>query len=99
MKRIIDGIKLPCKSLLVMNASNYINAKGQEIIVCKGGWKISREKMESNKGKRAEEAKTAARNRLPFLEKELAEAIADNEPADFIKYLQSKVEECKRAMA
>ena len=99
MKINVDGIKLPCKSLLVMNASNYINAKGKEIIVCKGGWKISREKMESNKAKRTEESKAAARNRLPYLEKELSEAIADNEPADFIKYLQSKVEECKMAMA
>jgi len=82
-----------------MNATNYINAKGQEIIVCKGGWKISREKMEANQVKRTEEAKAAARNRLPGREKELAEAIADNEPTDIIEYLKSKVEECKRAMA
>jgi len=82
-----------------MNATNYINAKGQEIIVCKGGWKISRDKMEANKVTRAAEQKAAARNRLPGRERDLAEAIADGESQDFIEYLKSRIEECKTQMA
>ena len=78
-------------------SNTYMNAKGKEIIVCKGGWKISREKMEANRAKRAEEAKAAARNRLPGRERELAEAIANNDPVDFIEYLKAELEKCKMA--
>jgi hypothetical protein len=84
---------------MTMKKNSYINAKGKEIIICNGGWKISKEKMQLNKIKHLEEAKSAAKNRLPGRERELAEAIKNNEPGDFIEYLRAKVSDCKMAMA
>jgi hypothetical protein len=80
-----------CKSLLVMNATNYINAKGQEIIVCKGGWKISREKMEANQIKRIAEQEKAKADRQAFRRAKLDAAIAsgDTEEIEYLRFMYS----------
>ena len=80
-----------CKGLLVMNATNYINAKGQEIIVCKGGWKISREKMEANQIKRIAEQEKAKADRLAFRRAKLDAAIAsgDTEEIEYLRFMYS----------
>jgi len=80
-----------CKGLLVMNATNYINAKGQEIIVCKGGWKISREKMEANQIKRIAEQEKAKADRQAFRRAKLDAAIAsgDTEEIEYLRFMYS----------
>ena len=70
-----------------MNAANYINAKGKEIIVCKGGWKISREKMEANQIKRVAEQEKAKADRQAFRRAKLDAAIASGN-TDKIEYLR-----------
>jgi hypothetical protein len=74
-----------------MNANNYINAKGQEIIVCKGGWKISRDKMESNQIKRLAEQEEAKADRQAFRRAKLDAAIAsgDTEEVDYLRFMYS----------
>jgi len=74
-----------------MNATNYINAKGQEIIVCKGGWKISREKMEANKAKRIAEQEKSKACRKAFWRAKLDAAIArgDAEEIEYLRYMFS----------
>jgi hypothetical protein len=69
-----------------MNATNYINSKGQEIIVFKGGWKISRKKMESNQLKRIAEA-----DRQAFRQTKLDAAIArgDTEEIEYLRFMYS----------
>ena len=74
-----------------MNATNYINAKGQEIIVCKGGWKISREKMEANQIKRVAEQEKAKSDRQAFRRAKLDAAIAsgDVEEIEYLRFMYS----------
>ena len=74
-----------------MNATNYINAKGQEIIVCKGGWKISREKMEANQIKRVAEQEKAKADRQAFRRAKLDAAIAsgDVEEIEYLRFMYS----------
>jgi hypothetical protein len=74
-----------------MNATNYINAKGQEIIVCKGGWKISREKAESNKAKRLAEQEKSRADRQAFRRSKLDAAIAigDAEEIEYLRFMYS----------
>jgi|GEM_PF-4635494 hypothetical protein len=74
-----------------MNATNYINAKGQEIIVCKGGWKISREKMEANQIKRIAEQEKAKADRQAFRRAKLDAAIAsgDTEEIEYLRFMYS----------
>ena len=71
--------------------TNYINAKGQEIIVCKGGWKISREKMESNQIKRIAEQEKAKADRQAFRRAKLDAAIAngDTEEIEYLRFMYS----------
>jgi len=88
---MLAGNQTPRKSLLVMNATNYINAKGQEIIVCKGGWKISREKMEANQIKRIAEQEKAKADRQAFRRAKLDAAIAsgDTEEIEYLGFMYS----------
>jgi len=71
--------------------TNYINAKGQEIIVCKGGWKISREKMEANQIKRIAEQEKAKADRQAFRRAKLDAAIAsgDTEEIEYLRFMYS----------
>jgi len=69
--------------------TTYINATGKEIIVCKGGWKISREKMEANKIKRIAEQEKARENRQAFRCAKLDAAIAsgDTEEIEYLRFM------------
>jgi hypothetical protein len=74
-----------------MTATNYINAKGQEIIVCKGGWKISREKMEANRIKLIADQEKAKADRQAFRRAKLDAAIAsgDTEEIEYLRFMYS----------
>jgi hypothetical protein len=85
-----DATPTPNQSV-IMNLTNYINANGQEIIVCKGGWKISREKMEANKIKRLVLQEKAKADRKAFLRAKIDAAISrnDNEEVDYLRFMYS----------
>lgn len=72
-------------------STNYINAQGKEIIVCKGGWKISREKMEANRIKRIAEQEKARADRQAFRRAKLDAAIAngDTEEVEYLRFMYS----------
>ena len=72
-----------------MNATlpPYINAKGQEIIVYKGGWKISREKLNASKAKRVADQEKSRIERQAFRRSKLDAAIASGD-AEEIEYLR-----------
>jgi uridylate kinase len=67
--------------------TSYINAKGKEIIVCKGGWKISREKMDANAIKHHEFAAKRQADHLAMRMAKLNAAIASGD-AEEIEYLR-----------
>ena len=71
--------------------TNYVNSKGQEILVCKGGWKISREKMESNQLKRIAQQEKAKADRQAFRRAKLDAAIArgDTEEIEYLRFMYS----------